>query len=1070
MPIFQKSIVDKYIETLDAGVLDKAYDSYKEVYSAQKIQRIKKLKEEQYQGGFLKDIFGSVLGYTIDPEVGYNIELEKKNETNAKKADGAILQDEKVLGVIELKSNTTKNLESIKDQAFGYKNNHKGCKYVISSNFHKLRFYVDDATEYEEFDLYNLDKETFKKFYLYLRKEGLLDKNLPKLLKEETKFHEENISKQLYKDYSTFKNKFFENIVKNNPQYDKLLLFKKSQKFLDRILFVLFAEDKELIPTNAISRIVESWALADDLHYKPLYELFTILFEHLNVGHTYKNGYEIPAYNGGLFAPDEVLDNLKVDDEILKDDLLTLSKYDFNTDVDVNILGHIFEHSLSEIEEIEAELKGEVADKSKGKRKKDGVFYTPKYITKYIVDNTVGKLCSEKKEVLGLDIDFDVQDYQKSNGTVNAKGKELFHTLESYKEWLLSLKILDPACGSGAFLNQALSFLIEEHKNIDDLVAELTNSPLRIFDTDKAILENNIFGVDINDESVEIAKLSLWLRTAQKGRKLSNLNNNIKCGNSLIDDPIVAGDKAFNWEKEFSEIFANGGFDVIIGNPPYLRVQGLKTHFEDESIFFEKKYKSATRRYDIYSLFMEKSTELIKPGGKVSFILPHKFLIVDAGYGIRTFLASNKVVESIIHFGEEMIFEDASTYTCIITLSKLNNGMNFKRIQSKQLFDKIEFSQLDYKNLDGSNWDLVSNEVSGLLNKLTSSGRTVKDIFSLVGAGIDSGVDDIFILEGKISSSVFKGFSEKFGKNVEIESEMVQPILKGEDVKRYGEPRVSKYVIYPHYFDGKRTVPYEEGDLSIRFPKTFEYLSQFKEEFIKRKIRKKTNPKHWYSLHRSRDIRSYQNDKIITPEISLGTNMTFDTTGKFHNTKVYYLIKKEDSIEGYKYLLGILNSNLMWFYLKSIGYVLRGGYFTFKTKFLEPFPLPKLKDVNEQTPFIEKVDIMLKKTKLFQEEVTKIIDNLILSYNGIVLTKKLQKWYDLGYVDFIKELNKAIKKSGGEKLTKDDEIEWSSTFKKYKESSQSIKSDINRTNKEIDQMVYELYDLTEEEIQIVENS
>ena len=158
MPIFQKSIVDKYIETLDVDVIDNAYESYKRVYSAQKIQRIKKLKEEQYQGGFLKDIFGSVLGYTIDPEVGYNIELEKKNETNSKKADGAILKDEKVLGVIELKSNTTKNLESIKDQAFGYKNNHKGCKYVISSNFHKLRFYVDDATEYEEFDLYNLDK------------------------------------------------------------------------------------------------------------------------------------------------------------------------------------------------------------------------------------------------------------------------------------------------------------------------------------------------------------------------------------------------------------------------------------------------------------------------------------------------------------------------------------------------------------------------------------------------------------------------------------------------------------------------------------------------------------------------------------------------------------------------------------------------------------------------------------------------------------------------------------------------------------------------------------------------
>ena len=262
---------------------------------------------------------------------------------------------------------------------------------------------------------------------------------------------------------------FFENIVKNNPEVDKLILFKKSQKFLDRILFILFAEDKNLIPTNAIPRIVESWALADDLHYKPLYELFKTFFIHLNVGYVYKSGYEIPAYGGGLFMPDEVLDNLKVDDEILKDDLLVLSKYDFNTDVDVNILGHIFEHSLSEIEETEAKLKGEQVDKSKGKRKKDGVFYTPKYITKYIVDNTVGKLCNEKKSVLELDQDFDIVEYQKSNGGVNKKGEKLFHNLESYKKWLLELKIVDPACGSGAFLNEALSFLIKEHKDIDDL-------------------------------------------------------------------------------------------------------------------------------------------------------------------------------------------------------------------------------------------------------------------------------------------------------------------------------------------------------------------------------------------------------------------------------------------------------------------------------------------------------------------------------------------------------------------------------------------------------------------------
>ena len=216
MALFQEAIIKKHLLTLDAHVLDSAYNEYKRVYSPEKIKNIRVAKEEQYQEGFIKEIFGSVLGYSVYPESPFNIETEKKNETNARKADGAILSGEKVVGVIELKDNKTKNLDAVKDQAFGYKNNHKDCSYVISSNFHKLRFYIDDATDYEEFDLYNLDKETFKRFYLYLRKEGLLDKNLPKLLRQETKFHEEEISKKLYKDYSNFKRRFFEMLCKTN--------------------------------------------------------------------------------------------------------------------------------------------------------------------------------------------------------------------------------------------------------------------------------------------------------------------------------------------------------------------------------------------------------------------------------------------------------------------------------------------------------------------------------------------------------------------------------------------------------------------------------------------------------------------------------------------------------------------------------------------------------------------------------------------------------------------------------------------------------------------------------------
>jgi type I restriction-modification system DNA methylase subunit len=1015
MPIFQKSIVDKYLETLDAGVLDKAYDSYKEVYSAQKIQRIKKLKEEQYQGGFLKDIFGSVLGYTIDPEVGYNIELEKKNETNSKKADGAIVQDEKVLGVIELKSNTTKNLESIKDQAFGYKNNHKGCKYVISSNFHKLRFYVDDATEYEEFDLYNLDKETFKKFYLYLRKEGLLDKNIPKLLKEETKFHEENISKQLYKDYSIFKNKFFENIVKNNPQYDKLLLFKKSQKFLDRILFVLFAEDKELIPTNAISKIVESWALAGEMHYKPLYELFTILFEHLNVGHIYKSGYEIPAYNGGLFAPDEVLDNLKVDDEILKDDLLTLSKYDFNTDVDVNILGHIFEHSLSEIEEIEAELKGEVADKSKGKRKKDGVFYTPKYITKYIVDNTVGKLCSEKKEVLGLDIDLDIQDYQKSNGAVNAKGKELFHTLDAYKKWLLSLKILDPACGSGAFLNQALTFLIEEHKNIDDLIAELTNTPLRIFDTDKAILENNIFGVDINDESVEIAKLSLWLRTAQKGRKLSNLNNNIKCGNSLINDPAVAGDKAFNWVEEFPEIFAKGGFDVVIGNPPY----GASLN-ATQTAYFRKEYETVIGHSEVYYLFTELAqNKLIKQKGMVGYIIPNAWLSNKYAKALRNFLLQGTNIKTLINFNQKIIFEDANVETSIVIFCRdVPEDVCFVGQELDQLY---EYNQNEWLLNQNQLMSFAPNkEVNEIVKKLNKSEFRLEQCLDI--------------------SNGIKPYQAGYGLNLE------------------GEPLTTQDVKNKIYHSMNQIDSYYKKE--IKGKGVGRYKLTWEESYIK-----------WGKwLMSPKSEHYFEQPKILIRQIISKYFFAVLDSDKYYSDQSLYMCTnhpgKYDCLEFYT---GLLNSRLYGFYFRKFYSEEDDLFPKIKVNELKNLPIKNCSTTVKEE-FKNKV---LSLTKDISKNVLLIntFSNYLQSEFSIEkLPRKLEKWQVLESGEFLKELNKVIKKAGGGQLDDKRKFSLLSIFEEQKKETQKLKTEIDKKDKEIDQMVYELYGLTKEEIQIVENS
>ncbi|MEE9430487.1 MAG: DNA methyltransferase, partial [Melioribacteraceae bacterium] len=577
MSLFQKSVVNKYLSNQDSLVVTKAYNKFKEFYGdAERIENIKLLKEENYQEGFLREIFVQVLGYTINPDKNYNLTTEYKNETDSKKADGAILQDGNAIGVIELKSTKTVNLESIIKQAFNYKNHQSKCRYVITSNFEKLNFYIDNATEWEEFNLFTITEDEFKFFYLLLNSNNLLT-DLPLKLKEESRLHEENISDKLYKDYSKFKQKIYNNLVKNNPQYDKLILFKKSQKLLDRMLFILFAEDSGLVPPNAISKIVDQWKKFTELDEPvTLYSRFIKLFNHLNVGHKYPT-YSLPAYNGGLFSEDEILDNVKIDDEVLLDDILHLSAYNFNTEIDVNILGHIFEHSLTEIEEVTAEIEGTLVEREKSKRKKDGIFYTPKYITKYIVDNTVGALCNEKKKELCLDIidETILENSKTKKGTLTKKAKELFDNLDIYREYVLSLKILDPACGSGAFLNQALEFLIEEHKWIDEHKSSLLKEGFSISEYEKDIVEHNLFGVDINEEAVEIAKLSLWLRTAKKGRKLSTLSNNIKCGNSLIDDPEVAGDKAFNWSEEFKEIMSSGGFDVVIGNPPYVDNRGF---------------------------------------------------------------------------------------------------------------------------------------------------------------------------------------------------------------------------------------------------------------------------------------------------------------------------------------------------------------------------------------------------------------------------------------------------------------------------------------------------------------
>ena len=481
--MLQKNIVKKYIKNhIDTEKIAELYQKYKNTFhNLEKIQHIKDSKEEQYQEGFLRDLFCDILGYTINPEPNYNLITEKKNESDSRKADGAIIIDGKVLAVIELKGCDTTDLSKVENQAFGYKAHNPTANLVIISNFAKLRLYIEDASDFLEFNIFAMTQEQFELLYLCLSLENVKSSTALKLKKESVSA-ENSITDKLYADYSTFKRALFADICQLNAstsddmvgersRTNKLTLFKKTQKLLDRILFVLFCEDRGLLPENSVAKIIDQWQKLKELDaYQPLYNRFKNYFDHINTGYKSETdpSYVIFAYNGGLFKPDEILDNIKISDDVLFIHTKKLYEYDFESEVSVDILGHIFEHSLTEIEEIQEDIRNqdledgakEIEDRNQelgnrvSKRKKDGVFYTPAYITKYIVENTIGKLCDNKKTELGINDETFAEKRRNKN-----QKAELDQKLKTYREWLLSLKICDPACGSGAFLNAALQFL-----------------------------------------------------------------------------------------------------------------------------------------------------------------------------------------------------------------------------------------------------------------------------------------------------------------------------------------------------------------------------------------------------------------------------------------------------------------------------------------------------------------------------------------------------------------------------------------------------------------------------------
>ncbi|MGJ0309847.1 Eco57I restriction-modification methylase domain-containing protein [Aliarcobacter cryaerophilus] len=967
MSMFQKSIINSVKQ--DESKVALRWASFQKFLA--KVEYIKTVKEEKYQDGFLVDIFENCLGYTLDmtnPK-SFNLEREKKNETDSKKADGVIYVDEKVVGVIELKAQDTKNLDKIETQAFNYHASHSNSKYIIISNFDELRFYVDKKTAYEKFNLFTLNYEEFKKLHLLISYESIKD-DIPLKLKEKSNSFEQDISKKLYKDFSNFRTLLFENIVKNNPTIDKQILLRLTQKLCDRIIFILFAEDRDLLRSNMIKEIREEFINQKFTNYT-LYDIYKFYFDAISNGN---EKLDIPKYNGGLFAIDELLDSLIIDDYILNDNVQILSNYDFASEISVNILGHIFEQSLTDLEELQANIENIDFDKTKSKRKKDGVFYTPEYITRYIVENTLGKMCLEKREELKI---IDISSPTNPKKLTKAE-QQIKDNLEEYKNWLLNLKILDPACGSGAFLNQALEYLINEHKNLQNDLA-LMGDLFASYMVEEEILEHNLYGVDINEDAVEIAKLSLWLRTAKRGRALTKLADKIVCANSLLNMP-----------------FSENSFDVVIGNPPYVRQEAIKEQKEALS----KIYKVANGTADLYVYFYELAINMLKPNGLKGFICSNKFFRAKYGENLREYILENTTILKIADFNGVKVFEDATVDSAITIFQKQKADKNstFKVVDS-DLLNSYDMKQSD---LTKTSFSFSNPKELAIRQKIEKIGIPLKDWDIKINYGIKTGFNEAFIIDENIKNELIK----KDPKSTEI----IKPLLRGRDIKRYDYHFKNLYLI--------ATFPALKLDIN-EYPAIKEYLQNFGkrlEQTGEKGSRKKTTNK-WFETQDSISyFKDFEENKICWASIG-ETEYSVIPKGFYMLDTNYFMVLKN------KYIVGLLNSKLLISYLNSKDTPVGNSAYRHYKYNIENLPIPKI-DKDAQKPFIALVDEIL-------EAKQKIKDYKVLLDEAIATNS------------FDREI--ALKK----------ELE-------------NLENICTTNEKTIDQMVYKLYDLTPDEIKIVE--
>ena len=414
------------------------------------------------------------------------------------------------------------------------------------------------------------------------------------------------------------------------------------------------------MPDDSIQKAYEH---RDPYHPRPIWENFRGLFRAINVGNP---ALDIPAYNGGLFADDPILDTLSVADNVCTH-FRDLANYDYRkasdvsndadsiseeTLIDVDILGHIFEQSITDLEVLRNELDGLTepvsAERHKNRRKKEGAFYTAAFITRYIIEQSLGGVVRNRFETLRKSHADTAKGTAKSAladpraydlaALRKPQRDALVSFWEAWQDELAAVRLLDPACGSVAFLIEAFDQLHTAYQHSNDRLEELRGHRT-LFDLDRQILQNNLYGVDLNEEAIEICRLSLWIKTAARGKVLTSLDHSIRVGNSVVDD-VAIHQRAFDWKAAFPEVFAAGGFDVVVGNPPYIRQEWLAPY----KPHWEHRFRSYHGTADIFTYFFDLGLSVLRDGGRLGFITSGSWVRGNFGGPLRKLLSENAAV------------------------------------------------------------------------------------------------------------------------------------------------------------------------------------------------------------------------------------------------------------------------------------------------------------------------------------------------------------------------------------------------------------------------------------------